>query len=172
MDNLLIFFTISLALIAGLLTLCVWTQRAVWLKVVALGSGALLIPVAYAGYLDLLSQPKPVSLEWSQRTAEEATVLGSTIQEDEGIYLWLQIDDVEEPRSYVLPWSRDVAEQLQEATRQAELNGSGLRMKLPFENSWDDGEEKFYALPQPAMLSKDEIPELGPLEYEHPGLQT
>ncbi len=37
-------------------------------------------------------------------------------------------------------------------------------------SSWDDREQKFYAMPQPAMPPKDTIPEMGPLEYA--GLQT
>ena len=172
MSHLVIFFSASVVLVTGLLTLCVWTQRATWLKAVALATGALLIPVGYAGYLDLLSQPKPVSFEWTKRTTEIATVLGSIIREEQGMYLWLQIDGIDEPRSYVLPWDRELAEELQTAQREAEENGSDLRMTMPFEPSWDDREQKFYAMPQPAMPPKDAIPEMGPLEYQHPGLQT
>ena len=73
----------------------------------------------------------------------------------EGIYLWLQLPDVPEPRAYVLPWNRDLAEQLQTALREAEENRSGVQMRLPFEPSLDDRQPKFYALPQPALPPKD-----------------
>ena len=74
-----------------------------------------------------------------------AIVLGSIIREEQGIYLWLQIDGVDEPRSYVLAWNRDLAEELQAARREAEENDSDLRMTMRFEPSWDDREQKFYA---------------------------
>ena len=103
----------------------------------------------------LLSKPKPVDLEWWMGEAEEATVLSSSIQEGEGIFLWLQLAEAVEPRAYVLPWNRNLAEQLQEATEEAERQEGRLRMRLPFEESLDDLDPKFYAMPQPAPPPKD-----------------
>jgi hypothetical protein len=44
---------------------------------------------------------------------------------------WLQLPEIAEPRAYVLPRDRASAEQLQNATREAEQNGSGVQMRLP-----------------------------------------
>jgi len=65
-----------------------------------------------------------------------------------------------------------LAQQLQNAMREAEENGTGLRMRLPFENSLDMREPKFYALPQPALPPKDVVPETAPQQYRHPTLET
>jgi hypothetical protein len=103
----------------------------------------------------LLSLPKPVALEWWLTNAPSATVLGSTVRENEAIYVWLQLEQVAEPRAYALPWNRDLAEQLQTAQREANESQSQVRMRLPFEPTLDDREPKFYALPQPPLPPKD-----------------
>jgi hypothetical protein len=128
----------------------------------ALGAAAVFLATIYAAYAQLLSRPKPVSLEWWLAKAADAGVLGSSIREDEGIYLWLQLEGAAEPRAYILPWSRDLAEQLQASLREAEQRQGGVRMRLPFEPSLDDRKPKFYAMPQPALPPKD---------YTHPPAQ-
>jgi hypothetical protein len=144
------------AVLAGVVaTISVWSPRRLWIKVCALAAATLFMPIAYASMMQLLSMPKPATYEWWHGKAPEATVLGSSMQEEKGIYLWLQLPDVAEPRAYVLPWSRELAEQLQTALREAEENRSGVQMRLPFEPSLDDRETRFYALPQPALPPKD-----------------
>ena len=90
-------------------------------------------------------------------------MLGSAFREGEAIYLWLQLHDTPEPRSYVLPWSRDLAEQLQTAQREAGENQGEVRMRLPFESSLDQLEPRFYAMPQLESPPKD-------LDGTHPQL--
>jgi hypothetical protein len=149
------------AVLAGLLTsIAVWAPRRPAVKLAALGAAWLFLPVAYAGLVELLSKPKPVGLEWWQRHAEAATVLGSRIAEDDGIYLWLQLAEVNEPRAYVLPWDRKLAEQLQAAQREADQNQTQLVMRLPFDPSLEDREPRFYAPPQAAAPPK-EVPPAG-----------
>jgi len=144
------------AVLAGLVaSISIWAPRRLWIKLCAVASAALFMPAAYVALMQLLSMPKPVTYEWWHGQADEATVLASNLQEEQGIYLWLQLPDVPEPRAYVLPWNRDLAEQLQAALREAEEQRSGVQMRLPFEPSLDDREPKFYALPQPALPSKD-----------------
>jgi hypothetical protein len=155
MTELTYLFAIAAVLAGALASITVWSPRRLSLKVSALATSVLLLPTAYAGFLQLLSMPKPVGLEWWHARAEEATVLGSSIHEEAGIYLWLQLEGVPEPRAYVLPWSRQLAQQLQEAQREAEEQQGELRMRLPFEPSWDDDEPQFYAMPQPALPPKD-----------------
>jgi hypothetical protein len=155
MTELTYMFALVAILAGAVASIAVWAPRRLWIKTCALGATMLFIPAAYASMMQLLSMPKPASYEWWHGEAGEATVLGSSMQEEEGIYLWLQLPDVPEPRAYVLPWSRELAEQLQTAQREAEQNRSGVQMRLPFEPSLDDREQKFYALPQPALPPKD-----------------
>jgi hypothetical protein len=144
------------AMLAGLLSMIsVWSRHRSWIRAGALGVAVLFLPLAYASYATLLSKPKPVALEWWLAAADEATVLSSSIQEEVGIFLWLQLAEVTEPRAYVLPWNRNLAEQLQSAAREAEEQNGQLQMRLPFEPSLDDLEPKFYAMPQPALPPKD-----------------
>jgi hypothetical protein len=158
----------TLAVLAGVLTsISIWAPRRLVIKGTALVTTTLLLPLAYTSMVDLLSRPKPVDLEWWLH-AEEATVLGSQIQENQGIHLWLQLPDVAEPRAYVLPWNRDTAERLQQARRAAEKQGGDVRMRLPFEASQDDREPQFYAAPQPALPPKD-YAEPEPEFYQPPG---
>lgn len=142
--------------LAGLLSMIsVWSRHRSWIRVGALCVAFLFLPLAYASYASLLSKPKPVSLEWWLNEAGEATVLSSSIKEEVGIFLWLQLAEAPEPRAYVLPWNRDLAEQLQAAAREAEEQDGQLQMRLPFEPTLDELEPKFYAMPQPALPPKD-----------------
>jgi hypothetical protein len=161
-------FVVAAALVALLSLISIWAPRRLAIKSTALTAAVLFLPVSYAALVDLLSKPKPVDLEWLQNDAAEAEVLASRLVEDEAIYLWLQLPDVAEPRAYVLPWDRGSAEQLQQAMREAEQKGAGVRMRLPFEPSLEDREPKFYALPQPALPPKDLV-EPPPEFYQPPG---
>lgn len=161
-------FALTTALAGLLAAISLWTPRRLAVKAGALATASLFLPLAYASLTDLLSRPKPVGLEWFQANAAEATVLGSVLQEDQSIHLWLQLPGLPEPRGYILPWSRATAESLQAAQREAEQRGSDVRMRLPFEPSLDDREPKFYAQPQPAMPPKDHAGP-GPQFFEPPG---
>jgi hypothetical protein len=161
-------FVVAAMLAAALSLISIWAPRRLVIKGMALATAALFLPLAYASLVDLLSKPKPVDLEWWQSDAAEAEVLASRLVEDEAIYLWLQLPDLPEPRAYVLPWDRARAEQLQQAMRQAEQQGSGVQMRLPFEPSLEDREPKFYALPQPALPPKDLV-QPPPAFYQPPG---
>jgi hypothetical protein len=155
MSDLSVLFILASFIAALLAVISVWAPRRLPVKLTAFAGAGLFLPLLYGGFVDLLSKPKPVGLEWWLAHAEEASVLGSSIEEDRGIFLWLRMPDVTEPRAYVLPWDRELAEQLQKALAEAERNGSGVKMRLPFEPSLDDRAPKFYALPQPALPPKD-----------------
>ncbi|MFQ5958697.1 MAG: hypothetical protein ACE5LF_04940 [Alphaproteobacteria bacterium] len=171
MQELAHLFVLAVFIAAVLTTITIWSPRRVWVKSIAIVTASLFLPLAYAAFADLLSKPKPVDLEWAHRNVTEATVLAASMREDDGIFLWLQIDGVAEPRSYVLPWNRELAEELQDAQREAEANRNGLRIKLPFESTRDDRDHKFYAPPQPIPPLKD-LGDDGPLIYRHPGFET
>jgi hypothetical protein len=161
-------FVVAAALAGILGLISIWAPRRLVIKGMALATATLFLPVAYASLVELLSKPKPVDLEWWQNDTAEAEVVASRLVEEEGIYLWLQLPEIPEPRAYVLPWDRASAEQLQQALREAEQRGSGVQMRLPFEPSLDPLEPKFYAMPQPALPPKD-LTEPPPQLYQPPG---
>ena len=167
MDNLIYLFALAIFLAAGLAAISIWAPRRLWVKATAVAITGLLSASAYASYADLLSKPKPVSLEWAQRHATEATVLAASLRENEAIFLWLEFEGVSGPRAYMLPWSQETAEQLQSAMREAEENGTGVQMQSPFESDRQPTDQVFYAAPQPAMPQKS--PDgTGPLVYTQP----
>jgi hypothetical protein len=171
MNDLLYLFGGAVVLASVLANIGIWAPRRLWVRVSALFTAALFIPLAYASAAALLSRPKPVSLEWVRGVTQEAAVLGSSIREGEAIYVWLQMPDSPEPRAYTIPWNQDLAQQLQEARTEAESHGTGLQMRLPFEESWDTREPKFYALPQPQLPQK-EPPPAAPRHVPHPSQET
>lgn len=172
MDSLIYLFAVAVMLAAALAAVSIWSPRKLWVKATALALTAMLSASAYASYADLLSKPKPVSLEWAQRHALEATVLAATMRENEAIYLWLEFEGVSSPRAYALPWSQQAAEQLQQAMRKAEENGTGVQMQAPFETDREPTEMVFHAAPQPAMPQKQAAGGSSPAEvYVQPGDQ-
>lgn len=168
MDSLTILFA-AVSILALLLVWVAlrWTRNGA-ARVVIVTLFALMLPAAYAAPASLLGRAKPVTLEWLGANVSEAQVLSATLVENEAIFLTLQWDV--EPNLYRLPWDRRMAEQLQEAQREADRNGTRPVMRLPFENSWDDREPRFYALPQPR--TPDKPGEAGGVEFGHPGQAT
>lgn len=168
MDNLIYLFAIAVMLAAALAAISIWAPRRLWLKITAIAITGLLSASAYASYADLLSKPKPVSLEWAQRQIGEATVLAASLRENEAIYLWLEFEGAKSPRAYALPWSQEAAEQLQKAMREAEEQGSGVQMTTPFETDREPTEMMFHATPQQALPQKRADSDGGPLVYTQP----
>ena len=141
------------ALLLGSFIFLVLPRGRVWQRVASTGVFAILVAVVYGGSIELLGRPKPLRLEW--RDAAHAQVLSASIREGQGIYVWLQLDGASEPQSYALPWDMKMAQQLQEAMREGQANGTDVQMNMPFGAGLDDRERKFYAMPQPPMPAKD-----------------
>jgi hypothetical protein len=113
----------------------------------------LLVGIAYAGSVDLLSRPKPWRFEW--RDLGKAKVLAADMREGSAIYVWLQDGKTDEPRAYVLPWSQQTAQQLQGAMRDAQNQGTEVQMSQATEDGTDRRKPMFYALPQRPLPDKD-----------------
>jgi hypothetical protein len=132
-----------------------------WQRTASAALFMLLVAVVYGGSAELLGRPKPLRLEW--RDPQHAQVLGSSMRENEAIYVWLQFDDGSEPRVYRLPWSIETAQQLQTATQEGEANGTGVQMTMSASDSGlDPREPKFYAVPQAPLPDKN-YGRIGPL---------
>ena len=154
MSQLGVFFVIFVALAAVLANIGIWAPRRIWVRYCAVVVAALFIPAAYASVSDLLSRPKPASIEWLHRNATEATVLSARIVEGKNIYLWLQLTGEAEPRAYVLPYDKKTARQLHEAQNKAKRKGTKTRMKSPFARRRNNTKQQFYAAPQPPRPTK------------------
>ena len=166
MIELFVLFAVSTALAALLAFISVWSHRKLAAKVSALVATALFIPTVYLSYADLLSRPKPASLEWWHRDASEATVVGSQLREGEAIFLWLELPEAPEPRAYRLPWQQELAKQLYGAQRQAEAEGTKVKMRRPFNDRTEQLEPMFYAPPQPPLPPKSaEIESQQPFQH-------
>ena len=160
-------YGIAIVLMAAMASIAIWSPRHIVIRVGAIVVAGLMMPTVYASLTTLLSQPKPVSLEWLKRSAPEATVLGSSIVEGEAIYLWLQFPEDHKPHAYSLPYTLETAKQLMQANQAAEEGEAELRMRKPFERSMDTEEPQFYAEPQPAPPAKA-APADRPQVYQHP----
>lgn len=162
------FYTVFVGLAAAITLVAVWSRRRLAVRAGCVGLLALFAAVAYGAFNDLLSRPKPAALEFGGAGIEEAEVISASLREGHGIYLWLRLPDIVEPRYYVLPWHLRLAEELQQAMREAERNRSGLIMRLPFEKGLEKREApRFYAVPQPKLPDKP----TGIYEdYTHPSL--
>lgn len=150
----------TLGVLAAILAhIAIWSPRNLWIKAGALATTVAFLPVAYASLSAMLSRPKPIELEWSRRQVTEAAVLGARLEEGKAIYVWLELDGIDEPRAYVLPWSQELAKQLYGAQRTAQQTGTPVRMRKPFENSLDDRDQRFYAAPVPPPQEKEASPQ-------------
>ncbi|WP_282609445.1 hypothetical protein [Pelagibius sp. Alg239-R121] len=148
MDSIRIIFPIAVALVAILAQISVWSPRRLWIKVTALVTMSLFLPVAYISLETLLSRPKPVAMDWASEHLEDASVLAARIDEEESIYLWLAVAGIDEPRSYVLPWTEETARELHAAQQGAEQEGTDVKIRRPAESGQDNQEPMFYAPPQ------------------------
>jgi len=112
MSILTMLFALATVIATGLALLAVRAAAPVPQKVGALVLAAALLPLGYLAMAELLSRSKPVALDWWRAEAEEGTVVASHLMPEEGIHLWLLLEGAEEPRAFVLPWDRELAEAL------------------------------------------------------------
>ncbi len=111
-------------------------------QMLALALFAVLLGTSGTAFEHLLSRPKPVGLELFG-APEPVLVLHHTFEEGRAIYVLLQRDT---PRLYSLPWSEETAQQLQDAVRAAEGQGTAVLMR--FNRDAEIDEPQFYAIPQ------------------------
>lgn len=154
MDSLTYLYGAIVLVAAALAAIAIRAPRTLGLRAGAVVLAAALMATGYAGFAELLGRPKPADLEWVARNTPEATVLAADMREGEAIYLWLQLDDIREPRAYVLPWSMAAARQLHRARGKADEAGTTVRMRGPFRQADEGGERMFYAAPQPPLPPK------------------
>ena len=154
MNSFLIVF-ISLALLLGIFAYLAMPAASRARRGIIVGFFAVILGVLFFGYSDMLGRPKSTRLEVFRASMPDAKILGSYLKENDGVYLWLQLPGLSEPRYYKLPWDENVAKSLQGAIADNERqHGSGVGVGLPFERGWGREDPKFYALPQPKLPDK------------------
>jgi len=154
MTSFLIAF-LSLALLLGAFAYVAVPAGSPVRRAIIAGFFAVILCALFFGYSDMLGRPKSTRLELVRRSMQDAKVIGSYLKENDGVYLWLKLPGMDEPRYYKLPWDEKVAKALQGAIAENERqHGGGVGVGLPFERSWDRKDPKFYALPQPKLPDK------------------
>jgi hypothetical protein len=154
MSNFVIAF-VTLAFLLGAFAYIALPAGSAWRRGLVSLFFAFILGGLFFGYSDMLGRPKSTRLELIRSGMKDAKVLGSYIKEGQGVYLWLQLPGVGEPRYYMLPWNKKLAKSLQSAIEQNQKqHGGGVAMGLPFERGWDAEDPKFYPLPQPKLPDK------------------
>ncbi len=153
-DPLFALFATMVGLSSGLALIAVRGRPSLGARTGAVVLFALLTAVGYGALIELMSRPKPASLEWVRTQAATVKVAASQLRENEAIYLWLVFDNEPEPRAYKLPWNMDMARQLRDAEQRAAQRRSEVRMKTPFSRNDAKTEQVFHAPPRPAPPPK------------------
>lgn len=153
-DPLTWIFVVMVALATGLALIAIRGNLSIITRVGTLGLTAMLMLTAYTGLTELLSRPKPATLEWLRGGATSATVTASYFRENEAIYLWLVFKGEVEPRAYSLPWSIEMARELRRAQREAAARQSKVKMKSLLTGNGDPSKPVFHVPPRPAPPPK------------------
>ena len=129
----------------------------IWKKASTIILTALLFLLGYASAIELLSRPTPIDMEWDYTNLNEVDVLASKVVENDGVYLWLSLPGESAPRYYKVNWDLDTALSLQESTKLAIKNDTGVVMNNPFRHTKDDEEYKkqFKISPPAHPLTKE-----------------
>ena len=153
-DPLTWIFVVTVALATALALIAVRGNLSIVARAGALGLTAMLLLTSYNGFTELMSRPKPATLEWVRGGESPATVTASHLRENEAIYLWLVFKGETEPRAYSLPWDIEVARQLRRAERQARERQSSVLMKSLRHTDSNESEPVFHVPPRPAPPPK------------------
>ncbi|MGF1625252.1 MAG: hypothetical protein ACFCVH_10235 [Alphaproteobacteria bacterium] len=147
-------FVALVAIGTALAGLTIWSRRLLAAKIGAIALTVALFGTGYATAVELLGRPKPIGIEWAGHDLAEARVIAAEMREDVAIYLWLGVDGVEAPVSYVMPWSMEAAQQLNGAMAEAAEEGGDVQMRDPFNATPSDEEPMFYATPEAPLPPK------------------
>lgn len=148
---------LALALFAILLSaalLVVWSRRVNWVRPLAIPLALAAASISAGIIGSTLGHAVPL-IAGVTAPAGEVTLLSAKLIEGDGIYVTL--DSPGAPRLYWLPWSKEMAEKLEEML--SNPDSAGVMTTIPpFEWSWDLNEPSFQEMPQPKVMP-DKPPE-------------
>ena len=144
----------------------VWSRRNVTMRVFSVFSLIVFAGLNYKALINLLGHPQPLQYSELSDLENDATVLAASIDEGLGIYLWLRLPQIREPRYYRMDWNQEAAIALKKAMDQSMRNNSTVMMSPDYEQSLETNREPlFYALPQDRLPLK---PPQEIFEYRNP----
>ena len=166
--ELALYYFIPTAIAAAILAnIGIWPPRNGWLKVSAIAVTALFLPLAYGSISELLSRPKPVSMEWARRAMPEARLIGASLQEGEANYIWLP--DAGFAGTARLPVALEQGNRKSASTGPArgQKTKNSVKFRRPFDADRDTRKPMFYAEPRRPLPTKRRTQEV-PLNYVRP----
>ncbi|MCB0352839.1 MAG: hypothetical protein KDD64_04915 [Bdellovibrionales bacterium] len=122
---------IAVGCVTGIVSV-ILTKRA-WARLLIVVMVTAAIGLSFVAPFKLLGQAKPATWAWLEQGQDEAIVLGVEMIEGEGIYLMLSYEY--EPHLFKFPWDPKLAEELQEAMKQAQEQGRRVVMRDPFSDA-------------------------------------
>lgn len=128
METLIIFFAAIVLINLGFALLLVRYTNTNWVRMIGVVLFVALIPGSYLSYDFLLSKPRPVLSSFLQSTGE-AKLLKHLSVKDEAIYLWVQEEEKIEPVYVALPYSSNLAKEIDKAVRKAKKGGGTVLLK-------------------------------------------
>ncbi len=132
----------------GAALLVVWARRRTWVRGAAIPVAIAAAAAAAAIVLATLGFPVPLISGVTAPTGDYS-VLSNKLVLNEGIYLTLDLPGG--PKLFWLPWSKTMAEMLQEMSE--DPGNAGVTATIPpFEWSWDLSDPSFQPLPQPKWM--------------------
>ena len=107
-------------------------------------------------------------MELFHKNIPEVILLHASWEEEKAIYILVEIPGIEEPRLYVLPWSRDEAEKLEQAMEEGEETNEKVRIGNPFFNADEEDRERLiYTTPTKPVPPKGWAQSPGPVLAPH-----
>lgn len=141
-------------------------------KLIILAGFSCFMFTSYLTVFDLLSRPKPVdTILWLDRPdVETAKIVGYHVVPQESIYMLLLWKGILVPRYYEYPWTKELAEALQNAEKDAKESGNerGLEFGLPFDRSLEN--QKFpdiHPIPQIKRMFPKPSPQDRIIDHQH-----
>ena len=144
MEILNIFYILITALAALLISITIWSRRPFKWRISAFFIGLGLIALLYIAHMELFYKDVP-----------EVVLLHASWEEEVALYILVEIPGVEEPRLYILPWSREEAEKFQQAIEEGEEKDEEVKIGNPFFNADEEDRERLiYTSPAKPMAQK------------------
>ncbi len=160
------FFFIIVILTAILTSLIFKSRNKTQTKFFTLILGISIFLISYVSLLEILSRPKPKSLEILNKYVEEVTLLHVSWVEGEAIHILIRLDGVKEPRLYSFPWDPIQAQEFDEALEKGRENNEEVRISNPFfVSNLEERKTLIYSSPAKPLPAK-KPPKVGITAYD------
>ena len=121
-------YAVILALCSfGLASVAIWSRRELRMRLIALGLGVAMAPVAWFAFSELPGKPSGMSAEDFREKYRCATIypVEDSIMQGVGLYILAKKKDAREPEYLFVAWNMRLAASLQKSMRVAKINRKG-----------------------------------------------